>query len=257
MADNPTLTDATNRQLALRERPEQRVVMRQRWERLLFLHWRIAPEVLQSRLPRGLTVDVFDDSAWLGVVPFFMRNIRIRGLPPMPTATNFLELNLRTYVRDALGTPGVWFFSLDADSWLAVHGARRWFGLPYHYARMSADVDAATGEVDYHWRRRGAPSSTGSQFRYRPISSLRIAEPGTLEFFLVERYLLYAAGRNGKLFTGRVWHEPYAFADAAVAQWDENLITRNGFPGGLRPPDHAVVSPGVQVDVFGLQPASA
>jgi hypothetical protein len=230
--------------------------MRQTWQHLLFLHWRIDPEVIQARLPKGLTVDCFDGAAWLGIVPFFMRNIRIRGLPPIPTATNFLELNLRTYVYDERGRPGVWFFSLDADSRLTVWGARSWFRLPYQHARISAAVDPASSEIDYHWQRRSAPAETAARFRYRPASLLRTAEPGTLEFFLIERYLLFAAGRGDRLCTGRVWHPPYSIAEAAVPLWNAQLVQLNEFPPVAGPPAHAAYSPGVQVDIFGLQAAN-
>lgn len=243
--------------LRLRDRPPGRPVMHQAWDRLLFLHWRYPADALQARLPPGLTIDTHEGDAWLGVVPFFMRGIRIRGLPGIPTATNFLELNLRTYVHDEHGTPGVWFFSLDANSRLTVWGARTWFRLPYQHAQMTAAADPATQAVDYRSHRRRTPHETASHFHYRPHGPLRVTEPGSLEFFLVERYLLFAAVRHGRLCTGRVWHSPYRIADARLEAWDDRLIALNGFAAPGRPPDHAVVSPGVEVEVFGLQPAAS
>ena len=229
--------------------------MWQSWQRLLFLHWRCEPEVIQAHLPAGLTVDTHDGSAWLGIVPFFMRNIRIRGLPPLPTATNFLELNLRTYVFDAEGTPGVWFFSLDANSRLTVWGARAWFRLPYFTARMSAAVDPQTARVDYHSRRLGTPAEAASHFEYAPSGPLRVAEPGSLEFFLIERYILFTDLGRGRLATGRVRALPYQVAGADIAAWDKHLIALDGLPVPEGPPAHAVVAPGVDVEVFGLRSA--
>ena len=106
-------------------------MMHHAWRDLLFLHWRVDPERIQRTLPPGLTVDVFDGAAYVGIVPFFMCDIRPRGLPAMPGLSNFMELNVRTYVHDAQGTPGVWFYSLDCNSRLTVWGARRFFHLPY------------------------------------------------------------------------------------------------------------------------------
>lgn len=240
--------------LAVRTRPSARPVMHQTWERLLFLHWRVEPAVLQQRLPPGLFLDTFDRSAWVGIVPFFMRNVRICGLPPLPTTVHFLELNLRTYVHDEDGLPGVWFFSLDASSRLAVWGARWWFGLPYHAAAMSATVEEATGRVDYHARRRGTPVETASRFVYAPAGELREAAPDSLEFFLIERYVLFAPRRRGGLAIGRVHHPPYQYAAAEVSVWDDRLLELEGLSRLHRPPDHAVVSPGVRVEVFGLEP---
>lgn len=231
--------------------------MHQTWQRLLFLHWRHEPEVLQRKLPPGLWIDTFDNAAWVGVVPFFMRNIRLRGLPPIPTATNFLELNLRTYVYDANGTPGVWFFSLDASSRLAVLGGRWWFGLPYWRALMSARIEPDGGEfgrVRFESLRVGAATDRASLFEYAPAGALQEASPGSLEFFLIERYVLFSAKRSGALRQGRVFHSPYRFAAADGPGWDEHLPVLEGLPATGRPPDHAVAAPGVDVEVFRLTP---
>jgi uncharacterized protein YqjF (DUF2071 family) len=247
----PLPTDA--QRLAVRERPAGRPVMDQTWERLLFLHWRFPAEAIQANLPRGLYVDTFEGEAWVGVVPFFMRKIRVRKLPPIPGTVNFLELNLRTYVHDEQGTPGVWFFSLDANSRLVVHVARRWYRLPYWPARLSAEIDAATNRVDYRCHRRGHAAETASRFAYQPRGELREATPGTLEFFLIERYVLFTEAGPGRIASGRVHHVPYRFADAVLSGWDDRLIGLNGLPRPGREPDHAVVASGVTVEVFGLE----
>lgn len=245
---------AVEQQLAARARPAGRVVMRQTWERLLFLHWRFPPRAVQSRLPAGLTVDTFDGSAWLGVVPFQMRNIRLSGWPPVPGTANFLELNLRTCVRDSRGTPGVWFFSLDASSWLAVQTARRWFCLPYWWSRMSAVIDPRCERVDYRSHRRGTDPRSASHLVYQPRGNVRRPPPGSLEFFLIERYVLFAETAPGRLAEGRVHHAPYEIADAHLESYDDRLLSLNGFPAVQRACDHAVVCRGVEVDVYPLQP---
>jgi uncharacterized protein YqjF (DUF2071 family) len=246
-------TPTPQQRLAARERPVGRPVMWQEWRDLLFLHWRIDPDIVQARLPPGLTVDCYDGAAWLGVVPFFMRNIQIRPWPRIPTATNFLELNLRTYVHDAHGKPGVWFFSLDANSALTVWGARAWFHLPYYRAVMSAVVDPATRSIDYRCHRRGTEAGRATRYVYRPKRLPSVAEPETLEWFLIERYILFSEVRPGVLATGQVHHPPYTFAPAEVSAWSAEPIRLGGFDIGDSPPDHGVVSPGVGVDVFGLQ----
>ena len=131
------MNDATDRLLRARVRPTRRPVMRQSWDDLFFLHWEYAAEAIQSRLPAGLTVDTFEGKAYLGVVGFRMNAVRPLGLPALPWLSYFNELNVRTYVRDASGEPGVWFFSLDCDRAPAVVIARAGFGLPYEHAAMS------------------------------------------------------------------------------------------------------------------------
>lgn len=101
--------------------------MRQRWEKLLFLHWAWDAAEVQRTLPLGLTVDTFEGRAWLGVVPFFMRDVRPAWVPSVPGISNFLELNVRTYVFDGRGRPGIWFYSLDCNQRLAVRAARTFF----------------------------------------------------------------------------------------------------------------------------------
>ena len=94
----------------MRSYPEGELpVMYQRWEKLLFLHWEMDPEVIQSTLPSGLYVDNYEGKAYVGIVPFYMRGIRPRGFPAIPYLSNFLECNVRTYVHDENGVPGVWF----------------------------------------------------------------------------------------------------------------------------------------------------
>lgn len=228
--------------------------MYQRWQELLFLHWRCPPEMLQAVLPAGLTLDTFDGAGWLGVVPFFMRGIRPRWSPPIPGISNFLELNLRTYAFDETGRPGVWFLSLDANQKLAVWWARKFFGLPYYNAEMRADWNRKTGHVRYACQRQGAPPRHTCRYEYEPSGPATTATPGTLEFFLVERYFLFARTPGG-LMTGQVHHPPYQCSPVQLHHWDEHLIELGKLPLPERRPDHALVCRGVSVEIFPLQPA--
>jgi len=241
--------------LGERCRPESTPVMRQRWRHVLFLHWALHPAEIQQTLPPGLTVDVRDGHAWLGVVPFFMQGVRPNRLPAVPGISDFMELNVRTYVYDAQGRPGVWFYSLDANQWLAVKVARAWFHLPYHHAVMTADWSADHREVDYRSRRRRSSTLTRFVYRMPALSETRPAAPGSLEFFLVERYRLFASDRSsGILLTGRVWHEPYQVGPAEVGVWDPVMAGLAGFDLDGRPPDHICASPGPDVEVHDLGP---
>jgi uncharacterized protein YqjF (DUF2071 family) len=132
--------------VALTEKPERRSpVMYHKWRDLLFLHWEFEPLEVQATLPRGLYVDTFESKAYVGIVPFYMFGVRPRFSPPYPFISNFLELNLRTYVYDDNGNPGIWFYSLDANRRVAVGAARLTFGLPYFLAEMKAGKDKNTG----------------------------------------------------------------------------------------------------------------
>ncbi|MFZ4599930.1 MAG: YqjF family protein, partial [Terrimicrobiaceae bacterium] len=152
------------------------VVMRQRWEDLLFLHWDWDPVTVQNTLPPGLEVDAWNGRAYIGLVPFFMRGVRPAGLPALPWISNFLELNIRTYVRDRHGRAGVWFYSLDCNQPLAVWVARTLFHLPYFDARMRARRGG--GSVDYECQRVGHRVS--SAFRYEVTGPAAPASTGSL-----------------------------------------------------------------------------
>ncbi len=186
--------------MSVRARPSARAVMEMQWRDLLFLHWEYPVAVIQATLPAGLQVDTFGGKAYLGVVPFFMRNVRPRFVPSVPRLSHFMELNLRTYVHDEAGVPGVWFYSLDANQPLAVKIARRFFHLPYEHAVMESSRTKA-GAIRYRSLRAGA--ATPTVFEYAAGDVLPEAAPGSLEFFLVERYRLYASAK-GRLRRGAV-----------------------------------------------------
>ncbi|HXU06893.1 MAG TPA: DUF2071 domain-containing protein [Polyangia bacterium] len=210
--------------MRMRERPDGRPVMRQIWEHLAFLHWPVTPDQMPGLLPPGLELDTFEGVAYVGIVPFTIPLTRTARLGA-PMAPAFHEINLRTYVHRGGRDPGVWFFSLDATSRLAVAGARLAYKLPYFAADITMKVatDAASGHatVDYRSRRRDATQASFSA-RYQPAGPVVEAAPGSLEFFLAERYLLYA--RSGKgLRTARVHHAPYPLQPAAATDVGQDL----------------------------------
>jgi uncharacterized protein len=207
--------------------PARGWVLGQTWEELLFAHWRVPVGALRAHVPPELEIDEHDGSAWLGITPFRLTGLRARGTLPLPFVSEFLELNVRTYVR-AGEKPGIWFFSLDASSRLAVQAARRAYRLPYFHARMSA---TKRGEwIDYECSR---VEESGRVFsgRYRPNGAVFGAEPGSLEWFLTERYCLYTVDR-GSLYRAEIHHAPWSLqpAEAAVELASISPIEVEGDP---------------------------
>lgn len=223
--------------------------MRQSWEHLLFLHWQWDPAAIQRTLPAGLTVDTHEGSAWLGVVPFYMSRIRPVFLPPVLWISWFLELNVRTYVCDERGRPGVWFYSLDCNRPPAVWLARTFFHLPYQHATMQATT--VGDRTSYRSQRRG--DAVASEFEWTGVGEPAAAEPGTLEFYLAERYRLFAVTPSGRIRSGSVHHTPYPLRRAEVGKYSTRLLELAGFESPTRPPDHACCSRGVDVSVFALE----
>jgi uncharacterized protein YqjF (DUF2071 family) len=183
-------------------------VMAQTWRDVLFAHWPVESHALRAVVPAQLPLDTYDGRCWVGVIPFHMSGIHARGLPPLPGLSRFPELNVRTYVT-LDGTPGVYFFSLDAASLAAVWAARRFFRLPYFHACMS--IEAHGDCFQYDSRRH----QTNAEFRgrYRPTSDIRVREKGSLEHWLTERYCLYTV-HYGRVFRAEIHHHLWPLQDA-------------------------------------------
>jgi uncharacterized protein len=233
--------------ISLRERPDGKPAMRQNWRELLFLHFPVEPNEVQALLPPGLTIDTYSNRAWIGLVLFRMENIRTRNGPAAPWLSAFPETNVRTYVHREGREPGVWFFSLDAARWLACRFARQFFGLPYYHSLMS--VIRSGPEIEYTISRQGNPGVC-ADVRAKVGEKNPLPKPGSLDFFLVERYLLYAL-RRGSLFTGRVCHAPYPIRAAELVRAEESIIQAVGIQA--KPWEHVCFSEGVDVEVWGLE----
>jgi len=211
--------------------PELPVRIHQSWHHLLFLHWEVPAAEIQKLLPNGLEVDTFDGLAYVGLVPFTVTGTRPVGLPSIPPISDFREVNVRTYVHRAGKDPGVWFFSLDVSSWVAVEAARLVSHLDYFQSKI--DVEIGPGplpRIDFESHRtdeRGQKPASCS-VRYGAVEGpVGTATPGTIEHFLVERYVLYAA-RGQQLFRGRVHHAAYPIQHAELDRLDETLIWASG-----------------------------
>jgi hypothetical protein len=219
--------------------------MGQTWGDLLFVHHRVAATALQQLVPEGLEVQEHSGTGWLGVTPFAVAGLRARGMLPLPLVSSFLELNVRTYVtRD--GKPGIWFFSLDASSQLAVEAARRLYRLPYFRANIS--LRRSAGRIVYDCSRHSGKAFSG---KYGPAGAVFLAEPGSLEHFLTERYCLYTE-HEGVLYRADIHHRPWPL-QPADAQIDLNTMA----PRGLRPDDEPVLHYSARQDVviWPLEPA--
>ncbi len=240
--------------------PGQWPVMRQNWRELLFVHWAVPAEELRPLVPPQLDLDLFDGTAYVGLVPFTMTGVRPVGLPAVPGLSNSHETNVRTYVHLAGRDPGVWFFSLDAANRVAVALARGLYHLPYYSARMFLEREPAARPDDGRpilyagVRCRPRPRPASYLIRACPTGSIQPARPETLEHFLIERYILYALA-NDRLYQGRVHHQAYPLQRADVLSLDESLLTA----AGVRRPDTDPLghfAAGVDVKVYALQPVA-
>jgi hypothetical protein len=205
--------------------------MTQRWNDLLLAHWAVPVSAMAPLLPEGLEVDTFQGSAWLGAVPFWMDRIKIRGVPPIPGARSFPDLNLRTYVRDGhTGTQGVYCFSLDSSNLLAVAAARMLFHLPCHWAEMRLE-QRSEREFSFYSRRllSGRPAIFKARYRgLGPTRKLAEMNRGTLEYFLTERYCLFTRNRAGQAIRANLHHIPWPLEEAEAEIECNDLVESIG-----------------------------
>jgi uncharacterized protein YqjF (DUF2071 family) len=173
----------------------------QTWLDLAFLHWRVDERELRRLLPESVELETFDGAAWIGIVPFVVTGVRLRGLPPIPRISTFPELNVRTYVSHD-NRPGIWFFALDAASTWFTEAGKLLYRLPYNRAQMRSERFGE--QVQFESARTGAMFSG----RYRGNADPFRAEPGSLDAFLTERYCLYTED-GGRLYRAEIHHPPW------------------------------------------------
>ena len=208
--------------------------MFQRWHDLLFAHWPVDAEALRSRLPGELELDLHAGRAWLGIVPFRMSAVRLRGMPPLPHFSAFPEVNVRTYVR-AGAHRGVWFFSLDAANRLAVRAARRCVHLPYFDARIECRERA--GAIEYRAKRFGSgPRPAEFAATYRPFGPALAQEPGSFAEFATARYCLFTTGSKGELLRLDIHHPAWQLQACAADIERASLASAAGFQLPHEPP---------------------
>ncbi len=199
----------------------------QTWHDLLFAHWPVPAAALQPLVPAPLIIDEHDGTGWVGLIPFRMTGVRFLGLPALPGVSSFPEMNLRTYVV-CEGQPGVWFFSLDAGSRLAVWAARRFYHLPYFHAAMH--VDTRGGGVRYRSDRHGTRTPVRFAGTYWPTGAPAAAKPGSTAYFLTERYRLFAVDSMGGLFTLEIAHPRWPLQPAAAEIELNEVASAQGVP---------------------------
>ena len=179
-------------------------VMKQVWHDVVFLHWPVREDWVQKQIPAELELDLYDGFAWIGVVLFKAAGTRLRAAPPIPGVRSYLELNVRTYVKYK-GRSGVYFFSLDADSPLAVETANIGGFLPYRHARMKM------AKQQWNCLFKSRRTHRGSFPEALNLTYQVTSEPVTrtfLESWLAERYCLWTKPKN-KLLRVDIEHTPW------------------------------------------------
>ena len=219
-------TDPVDRLSSARE-PDRTPIMFQNWKHLLFLHWEIPFDEIREKVPRSLDIDLFEGKAYIGLIPFTLSGVRAAMTPALPGISSFHEVNVRTYVLHKGGNPGVWFFSLDASSVLAVELARMLYHLPYYPSEIDFKPAGRTEPFRFDSRRTLGGDPAICKVRYAAEGLAAPATPGTIDHFLIERYILYTE-HNHVLRRARVHHHPYPIQRATVDSLEESVVWAAG-----------------------------
>lgn len=221
--------------------------MQQSWDKLVFMHWPLPEEAIRPLVPDRLQIDTFGGTAWIGVTPLTIPELRAPGLPAPPLVGHSHEINVRTYVHYD-GVPGVWFLSLDASNPVAVWGARFGFALPYFTARMSLEERDRTIRFSSRRMHPGAPQAE-FEATWRREDALPEAEQGSREFFLTERYCLYAM-REDRLSRARIHHDPWPLCSVSLLEHTSSMLEAHGLSTPETPPLlHGQIAP-LEVNVW-------
>lgn len=239
----------TQQRLEMRHPPSTASIMYQEWRNLLFLHWKWDKDKIQEKLPEGLFVDTFEDNAYITILPFFIQNLRIAKLPPIPFLSDFIEVNVRTYVYDRNGIPGICFFSLDINSSMVTFFARQLFFLPYQKAKF---ISLITEKEISIFGQRNNKAMMNFNFSSKLETQKLIAKPDTLTFFLLERYVLFSFNKN-QLYLEKIHHSPYLISEVHLKEYKNNLLEINNLQPFNQDPDSIHFCEGLNVDFFPLK----
>ena len=227
--------------------PDRPHALSQEWRNLTFMQWEVEPSRLEPYIPTGLEIDLFDGKAYVGTIPFQMKNVRPRFLPAVPGISSFPEFNIRTYVKKN-GIPGVLFLTLEAHSRITCWHAPKAYGLPYRYAKCNLK----TTDKSFKWFSKRVSDGVTLEGECRHVGQKMKAEPNTLEYFLFERYSLYTE-LDGKLQMAYTLHEPWVFQEAEVSLNDNSLTESYNLGVDVMNPQYVHSSAGVYVQTWSIE----
>ena len=227
MTKPPTLSDLGKARLLLSKGDP---LFLAHWERALFIHFEVDPEVLQAQVP--LPLDLYQGRAYVSLVAFTMRDLRPRFGGKLtkalfrPIATHTF-LNVRTYVKNG-DESGIFFMAEWVPNRLAAFLGPRTFGLPYRLGQLDYHHDHEAGELHGEvWAGRGAHGPTKPHLAYRATlgadTTYDACGAETLDAFLLERYTAYTI-RFGKLCFFRIWHPPWSQTPVDLKLEDASLL---------------------------------
>lgn len=185
-------------------------IVYQQWKSVLFLHWCVRSEQLQSIIPPELEPDLYDGWAWISVAVFQIDRLHARGVPPLPYLSQLTEMNARTYVRHR-GVPGIFFLDLKADNVFLMFSLRMLTGLPYRKAKFRCEV----ADTVHNYQCINGDKDILLDIDFTSVNLL--ASKCALDVWLTERYYsYYTVGR--RTFCLPVHHPEWSLKSCEIEQ---------------------------------------
>ena len=233
---------------------QKRIIMKQEWHNLLFLHWPVPISLIRNQIPKQLELDTYNNKAWIGIIPFQMKNLRPSFAFPIPIISNFTEINLRTYVKDKYNRKGVWFFSLDTQNTFGNWIAQTFFHLNYRYAKTSFQSDSEEHNTcKFKLPITKKPTQIFS-WQHTQDNLIPSKNPESLEFFLTERYRLYSFNKKkNTLLTGTLTHKPYKLNRPKLINYSTDLFSSNAINHPNTYPESVLACRSVSVSIYPIE----
>ena len=184
------------------------------WRDLALLNFEIEPDVLLPHVPGGTEIDLWDGRCFVSVVGFRFLKTWLMGLP-IPFHSNFLEVNLRFYVRREVQGQlrrGVVFIKEIVPRLAIAWLARVLYNENYVALPMRHEVNGASAR--YEWRFEGAWNRLSLATR----GVWSIPAPESEAAFITEHFWGYAVQRDASTLEYQVEHPRWCVARAKDAK---------------------------------------
>jgi uncharacterized protein YqjF (DUF2071 family) len=213
------LEDTSNRLYALPGRPWKYF---QQWNNVLLLHWSIPAEALDGLLPEGVVLDTYNGQAWISLAAFGVSRMKLKQII-IPFASDFEEINLRTYVV-ADSKPGIYLLSVETDKLLVALLARVFTGIPY--------VKSTIVRLDDRLYANLPEKKQGLNLRFG--SNGKAVRKDVLDFWLSERHCLYESV-GGTLYRFDIHHKEWHLENVKVKMAHLNYRAGDFSTSGVLP----------------------
>jgi uncharacterized protein YqjF (DUF2071 family) len=195
-----------------------------KWLDLVMANYAVEPALLLDRVPRGTELDLWNEECYVSLVAFKFFDTRVLGIP-VPFHINFLEVNLRFYVRretEGETRRGVVFVKEIVPRAAIAFVARTLYGEPYETWRMHhSQVEK---QMTYGWSNRRCENL----LTVEAGANLGVPDAGSHGEFIIEHYWGYTRRGETRTDEYKVEHPKWELFDVEEAKVEVDFGTTYG-----------------------------